>query len=278
MAPADSSTGAAGTAGLDYEIPAELDDASIMRLTQNIKDEEAAKHPLVGDLRTLDDLLSEYVDDTYRAKINSLKQDQTAGQYRPVRGDGNCAWRAFAYRYFEMLIGLPADKIAAEAAALKARSPLLLQAGYEEIAYEEFLEETFALFERLPTIGSCDAFLADFNNVEVSSAIIVHLRLLTAAYIKTHVDDYMPFIDEGEGVDISEYCSRHIEAFAVEADHLALSALVNVIGRVDLRVVYMDRSYGDTPVTHDFSPMEAAGDLPKIELLYRPGHYDIFYA
>lgn len=59
--------------------------------------------------------------------------------------------------------------------------------------------------------------------------------------------------------------------------------------QVPIRVVYLDNS-GALPTggaaelpcdTHDFTPSgEAAdvADMPRVIVLYRPGHYDILYA
>ncbi|KAK9367668.1 peptidase C65 Otubain-domain-containing protein [Lipomyces kononenkoae] len=274
--------------GHEAEIPSvtaehdqdQLDDLTILRLTQEIKDVEASKNPLVGDFRPLSVLLDEYKDATFRGKIKCQALGGGNAGYRPVRGDGNCAWRAFAFRYFELLSRLSKEEIEISTKSLQSRTRLLDAAGYSETGYIDFVEETFNLLQKLPDMTQ-EQLVTEFNNAEVSSAIIVHFRLLAAAYIKTHADDYIPFIDDGEGADISEYCNRNIEAFSVEADHLALSALVNSMLIVHLGVVYMDRSAGEEAVIHDFVPAESASEvaLPslKIELLYRPGHYDIFY-
>ncbi|KAK9236883.1 peptidase C65 Otubain-domain-containing protein [Lipomyces kononenkoae] len=255
----------------------QLDDLTILRLTQEIKDVEASKNPLVGDFRPISVLLDEYKDATFRGKIKALGGGNAG--YRPVRGDGNCAWRAFAFRYFELLSKLSNEEIEVSIKCLQSRTRLLDAAGYSETGYIDFVEETFNLLQKLPGMTQ-EQLVTEFNNPEVSSAIIVHFRLLAAAYIKTHADDYIPFIDDGEGADISEYCNRNIEAFSVEADHLALSALVNSILIVHLGVVYMDRSAGEEAVIHNFLPAESATEATlslQISLLYRPGHYDIFY-
>ncbi|KAK9455106.1 peptidase C65 Otubain-domain-containing protein [Dipodascopsis uninucleata] len=251
----------------------QLDDITILRLTQEIKDVEASKRPLVGIKEPISVLLDEYKDQTFRQKIESLGPTSS---YRPVRGDGNCAWRAFAFCYFEQLRNLTKEQMESYVDHLKSRNSLLEQAGYSETGYIDFVDETFNVLSRLSDMSE-DQLLAEFNNMEVSSAIIVHFRLLAAAYIKTHADDYIPFIYSAEGIDVADYCSKNIEAFSVEADHIALSALVNAFGTAELGVVYMDRNAGET-VVHSFSPTEALNEnLLKVDLLYRPGHYDIFY-
>ncbi|KAK9451672.1 peptidase C65 Otubain-domain-containing protein [Limtongia smithiae] len=255
----------------------ELDDNTILRLTQEIKDTEAAKSPLVGEFKKIEILLDQYDDVTFRSKIKALGSGGAG--YRPIRGDGNCAWRAFGFRYFELVHDLPQEEISKLHKYVESRNALLDLAGYHETAYGDFVEETLNLFGRLPTLTS-EQLLEEFNNPEISSAIVVHFRLLAAAYVKTHGEDYAPFIDDADGTTVDDYCSRHIEAFAVEADHLALSAFVNAMPTVSLGIVYMDRSDGEEAVVHHFSSIEPPPDDLRqfeIDLLYRPGHYDIFY-
>lgn len=94
-----------------------------------------------------------------------------------------------------------------------------------------------------------------------------------------------------------------------ESDHVHITALSDALG-VPIRVVYLDRSSCDAGGVsvnhHDFIPNPSSGDLPLgtataaggvggsettatggdgesetikpfINLLYRPGHYDILY-
>ncbi|KAK9459926.1 peptidase C65 Otubain-domain-containing protein [Lipomyces oligophaga] len=254
----------------------ELDDITIMRLTQEIKDQEASKLPLLGNWKPIEVLLNEYEDQTFKTKIQALCGG-SAG-YRQVRGDGNCAWRAFAFRYFELIKNSPLQELEVFEKSFNDKKQLLDAAGYEENGYIDFLEECQDLFKRTKTPGDQD-MEAEFNNMEVSSAVIVYLRLLAAAYVKTHAEDYLPFIFDGESTSIDDYCSRNIEAFSVEADHLALTALVNALETVELGVVYMDRSAGEEASVHTFEPMKPLEGqrLLRIDLLYRPGHYDVFY-
>lgn len=57
-----------------------------------------------------------------------------------------------------------------------------------------------------------------------------------------------------------------------EADHLHISALTSALG-ICVRVIYMDRGEGGEVNAHEFPE----GGTPQIQLLYRPGHYDILY-
>ena len=60
---------------------------------------------------------------------------------------------------------------------------------------------------------------------------------------------------------------------AKESDQIHIIALTDALG-VCVRVVYMDRGGNQSVNHHDF-PED--GSRPLVNLLYRPGHYDILY-
>ena len=75
---------------------------------------------------------------------------------------------------------------------------------------------------------------------------------------------------------MSLFCNQCLEAFGRDADHVAILALARAI-QVGVDVSYLDRSdTGEEPIVHEFRPDEwTEGVSEKVELLYRPGHYDI---
>lgn len=84
----------------------------------------------------------------------------------------------------------------------------------------------------------------------------------------------------------SQFCQDSVEMMGEDCDHVHITALCDALG-VPTRVECLDQSTsssGDlTPKHHDFIPMQSsasdAGDppVPRVTLLYRPGHYDILY-
>lgn len=54
-----------------------------------------------------------------------------------------------------------------------------------------------------------------------------------------------------------------------ESDHIHVIALTAALD-IPVRIEYMDRGQG---ASHDFPE----GSQPKVQFLYRPGHYDILY-
>jgi ubiquitin thioesterase protein OTUB1 len=113
------------------------------------------------------------------------------------------------------------------------------------------------------------------SNPEISSPVIVYLRFLSSAHIRLNPDLYGPFLEPPYYDNVLLYCSHCIEAFGKEADHIGILALARAI-HVAVEVSYIDRSEtGHEPTVHEFRPDDWTGNHDTVELLYRPGHYDI---
>ncbi|VDM73206.1 unnamed protein product [Strongylus vulgaris] len=112
----------------------------------------------------------------------------------------------------------------------------------------------------------------DLNDDAEANYLIIFLRLITAGYLKEHAEEYAPFI---ENVSLADYCVTEIESMWKDADHLAVTGLVNAIGQ-NIRVQYMDQNAAPNGgLFYDFPPDQK--EAPRITLLYRPGHYDLVY-
>jgi len=122
---------------------------------------------------------------------------------------------------------------------------------------------------------------------------------LTSAYLRTHSDDFTPFLfaleddprflQEGGSPTMENFCQYHVEPVSREADHFQIVALTRALG-TPLRIAYLDQS-GLAGVGGDqegggevnflgFEEDRAKEDrIVSIEgaLLYRPGHYDVLY-
>jgi ubiquitin thioesterase protein OTUB1 len=159
--------------------------------------------------------------------------------------------------------------------------------GYPAFIWEDMAEETTALFQELLNQGpQPDLALAvvteKFNNGESAKAIIYHLRLLAASYLKENAATYEGFIPDGRG--ITGYCQETIESVDREIDHLGVILLYNILlkpaGFV-LEIAYLDRSEGEQVNTHrlpgPMDPQDPSTLGPAAYLLYRPDHYDILY-
>ncbi|KAH9821003.1 peptidase C65 Otubain-domain-containing protein [Melampsora americana] len=308
----------------------DLTDRQILELTQGIKDQESKSKPLVSKLESLDTLRTEYEQSQNDSSINYVKKirwlkTQKWTSFRRLRGDGNCFYRAFGYGLCERLLVLQgesvlgvmsksdSDSTGREANQNRAKAmlsrfegllPLLDQAGYEKIIYEDFWEPFQNILKSISEgrMKKIEELLLAFNDQETCANIIIFLRLLTSAYLKHHEDDFAPFLLSFEedyerfpagAPTLIEFCQFYVEAVDKDADHLSITALTRCL-KVDLSIAYLDLSIGHfghvnqsgsdnsemLPVDfHRFETQDVeVKDLwTDVALLYRPGHYDLIY-
>ena len=67
-------------------------------------------------------------------------------------------------------------------------------------------------------------------------------------------------------MNMKEYCERWVECFGKESEHVQLHALCEATG-IGINVWCFEISHLSLVVMQE----------PKMNLLYRPGHYDILY-
>jgi ubiquitin thioesterase protein OTUB1 len=101
-----------------------------------------------------------------------------------------------------------------------------------------------------------------------------YLRVLTATYLITDPNRFLPYLEEGF-VDIAAFCQAQIEPMGKECTMVQVLALAECFG-VSCTIEYLDgHEFKDNTLTqHTFGPQDSA---TKLTLLYRPGHYDILY-
>ncbi|KAK6330918.1 hypothetical protein TWF718_003114 [Orbilia javanica] len=286
---ASSSSSAAAQEKADMKSAQEL--ADLEKLSAQY--EPDVDGPLVGELQSSKILEAEYADaDTvYVRKTAALSPKYS--NYRTIKGDGNCGWRALAFGYFELLLRTGDAKfIESEYDRIESLNKLLDSVGMSEYLYEDFVDETKRVLKAIsksPTIDNPydDKLLVEeFNNADASNAIITHLKLLTSAFMKIYPDAYVPFLVEHPTID--EYRSAQIEPYGVQIDHLGVKALIDLLfipAELSVEISYLDRSDSDEVNVHKFEDESAPATAKKREdqeqrtlrLLYRPGHYDLIY-
>jgi ubiquitin thioesterase protein OTUB1 len=153
---------------------------------------------------------------------------------------------------------------------------LLESGGFHKLAYEDFYETVNEQFHQLPQYRTDpDMLLVNFQSDEISNAIVMHLRFMTSAYLRIHSAEYEPFLID-EMISIDEFCSRNVEAFGKESDHLQIIAISKALD-TPIHVVYLDGGIEDKAIIHEFWPTEK-DELERkkspIVLLYRPGTYN----
>ncbi|ORE08941.1 cysteine proteinase [Rhizopus microsporus var. microsporus] len=254
-----------------------LSDEQILEFEQQIKDEEAQRVPLVCQDEPISKLEEEFKDNQqFLNKIKNLAQEHD--RIRRCRGDGNCFFRAIAFSWYEKAMN-DISNYDTNLARLKESCSLLEYAQFQKLAYEDFYEVACEQFERLGEYrNDPDMLLVNFQSYEISNTIITYFRFVTSAYLRIHSAEYEPFIVD-EMISIDEFCSRNVEAFGSESDHLQIIAISKAMD-IPIHIVYLDGGMEDKATVHEFWPTEK-DELERtkipIKLLYRPGHYDILY-
>ncbi|GAA97286.1 uncharacterized protein L969DRAFT_42269 [Mixia osmundae IAM 14324] len=281
----------------------ELTDQEIMALTQQIKEDEAKKSPLVGEIIDLSQLQAEYEggqsDQIFVAKFRYLST-QGYELLRKLRGDGDCFYRAFAFAWLEE-IATQGGTLAAQALSLiELQLPLLEAAGYDSEIVQDFYEPLRTMLEKLATSKSesHEAYLLErFNDAETSNSTVVFLRLIASAFLRSNADEFLAFLfayeddarllDESGMPTMHNFCQLYIEPTQKEVDHLGIVAVTRAL-RTSLKIADLDRSLvgaqsGDTQTAqvnfHDFDGSngseQAMIEFHTNTLLLRPGHYDL---
>jgi len=274
---------------------ADLTDEQISVLTQEITDSYTKDVPLVGPFLPISVLLEEFKDnEPFKRKISGLAEKWSG--FRRTARNGNCFYQAFTFAWLDHLQRLGDKRILQEIHKVQKTAKTLddagiyvcnvfeLMVGFEKLAYEDFLEATVTLLESLPltkapSLAETLKYIplkskANKSNQEVSSPVIVYLRFLSSTHLRLNEDLYGPFLEPPYYDNVRLYCAQCIEAFGREADNVGILALARAI-QVGIDVSYLDRSAGEEPIVYEFRPDEWREGDEKVELLYRPGHYDI---
>nr|CAG4645700.1 EOG090X0AE1 [Lynceus sp. MCZ IZ 141354] len=248
-----------------------VQDEMILDQQRQIEKEIADSISLIGQLEPVKVLLEEYKDDQiYQAKVAKLTESYP--NMRRTRPDGNCFYRAFAFAYFEKLLGDKTDWERFYNLAKESKEELL-QMGFPKFTLEDFHDTFVDVIGRLHagTAMASKELLEIFNESHISDYIVVYLRILTSGQLQKDSSFYENFIEGG--ATIKEFCQQEVEPMYKESDHIHAIALSTAL-KVGVRVLYMDRGTHPQVPAHDFPD----GVQPVVHLLYRPGHYDILYA
>ncbi|KAK9815200.1 hypothetical protein WJX73_010822 [Symbiochloris irregularis] len=277
--------------------PARPTDDQILAQENSIREAVAESSPFVGDKEPLAALRKEYEDGSavFLQKISTLEEKYQA--IRRTRGDGNCFFRAFIFAYMEDLVQSNSlQERNRVVTCMRQWKPRLIAAGYQELVFEDAQE---MIMDQLNSLGTADpvmlpALETNMRDAGVSQMVVMYLRLLTSAELGQRQEFFSPFIlgmfDDCPSVD--HFRQRYVEPMGEESDHVHIVALTDAL-QVPIRIVYLDQSLGAAMAGvghaegaavnhHDFVPealQNATGPnaIPKVHLLYRPGHYDILY-
>ena len=256
-----------------------------MQLQEDIAQSIRDSQPLVGEIESLIVLSNEYQENPNPAFIVGITElsDLYKG-IRRVRGDGNCFYRAFLYCYLSNLQHL--IKAGGDGAFLAEQErerflnqldvckiDITTKGGYDEMVIEDPYECLRGIVESVPNT-SPEQLHATFNESGGNAEYAVwFLRVLVGCFLKTHAEEYTGFLFSSEtfceGMDMTTFVQREVEPMGRECEQIQIMALMNSFN-LGVSIEYLGPE-GRSKVT---LPEDFQSNFP-INLLYRPGHYDI---
>lgn len=221
--------------------------------------------------------------------------------WRPVRGDGNCYYRAVLCAWLERTVALGSlDHMRALDALLRPHQNTPILAGSVKMVRQTLLR-WIAKRSRCTSDAAVRALLAEvvdeFNKQASDHAFILCLRHLIAQHLKAHAHELVVGQADVHGgltyeswaiaitgaKDIGDYCERFVYVMGQDAaDHVqhvcprVLHIIVRICmaDRATANMQFID--YGQEPsgpLSGGYAAAEEAE--PGIFLLLKPGHYDI---
>ncbi|KAJ3320754.1 OTU domain, ubiquitin aldehyde binding [Boothiomyces sp. JEL0866] len=243
-------------------------DEEILKYERQIKDEEIGNSPLVSNIIGFEALEAEYLngDPIYHSKLRHLKS--TGCKMRTVKKDGNCFYRAFAFRFCELVRDQPDSTKKILIQKCVATKDIFTQTGYDLSIVEDFYDPFYE------AITSDRDLLEMFTTEYISDTIVCFLRILTAALLKRDREMYEVFVLDSYP-SLEAFIGACVEPMYVESDQIHIVAMANAFN-ITIQVGNLDTTPTEKINYHEISPMEGGSQL-SLSLLFRPGHYDILY-
>ena len=151
-------------------------DDLIIKQQEEIQKTIAASSDLVSNKLPLKVLEDEFAnDEVYRTKIAKLSDQYS--EFRRIRPDGNCFFRAVGFRLFEWLLDNEAE-FANVKQSLEPSKDQMVQLGMLEFTVEDFYDNFMETFN---SVGgeqktSLAELLQTFNDEGTSNYLVVFLR------------------------------------------------------------------------------------------------------
>ena len=257
---------------------------------------------------TMKDLKEDFMyNESMKEKIEEMKEEYDG--YRPIRGDGNCYYRAVSFSFLEraMHAGAGAEGDGLLRTFIELVTRLDLNDHAEAEASREYvlgrLREWMAnrrwSWEMTARPGGENGVSMDLGGKgreDISAALqrsfvedegmdkgmIRVLRHATSSYIREHRDDPMPSgmtydMTVTLGMDfpsLDKYFDDMLEKMGEDAAAVVHVALPLATG-ITVRMEYLDRRAGVEQKAYDFPE----DDQPRHAfILIKPGHFDMLYA
>jgi len=225
----------------------------------------------VSDCGDLNELLVEYPEGSvFSKKIKNILNGHSKHLWRRVRQDGACFYRAYLFGILEHLARNPKD-INKFLSLLKKSFTVVVESGFPQETIDDFFQE---FVESVTSIEASPEGLETVHQMfkdNRTDFLVAYCRFLTSAHIRLNKEIFMPFIEGYPTVE--SFCLAEVDPMYVEAEQpqiIALSAEFDI----PVEIIYLDQSIlRDVPERYVFPEKRD----PMVQLLYRPGHYDVVY-
>lgn len=232
---------------------------------------EINEQPLIGAKEPISALKNQYKrHQIFTEKLKGL--DETHEFRRSVRGDGHCFYRSMIFGFLEHFVTTKnADAITAMKTNAEAKYNIMVDKLHMPWTIESFYECYVEMCDM--AIASIPAEDPNLNLImkeikDNDGYIMTYIRYMASAEVKTNEATYKPQVPNG---NVIEFCKSKIEAINSEVDSIAVQAVSGALG-LPFRICYLDQSKGGLKF-YKFPHNQE----PLIDLLYRPGHYDLIY-
>jgi len=249
---------------------------------QKLQEEE----PLLSKLSPIVDIAAMYPENNViNSKLINMTQVSNTHCHRS-RGDGNCFYRCFAFGLIRFLVerATPAQRTEMKDKIKMCYEELVRDFGYPDFTtmdiHEMFDDVLGEIYQKmsgnlLPEQTLDEALASYFNDQNYDSYIVSTFRFLTSLGLQKKQDEYIHYLENLDAVGgMKGYCNREVECQNKDADQIHIMALVGLL-QVSVKVSYVDLSPGNSANVHNFGDEWKQGEIPHINLLYRPGHYDL---
>mmetsp|Transcript_88522 Transcript_88522/g.166945 ORF Transcript_88522/g.166945 Transcript_88522/m.166945 type:complete len:1154 (+) Transcript_88522:43-3504(+) len=276
---------------------------------------EFGKAPQVENLGELKPIQS--LESQHAHNANLVKQFEQLSQgfkaWRPVRGDGNCYYRAVLFAWLERSVALnridDLKNFDANVQRLKREPMLTASVRICHRALKKWAGRRSQCSSDTEVRTLLLEVSEEFNKVRSDQAFIQCLRHLVAEYMRQHAHEPSGQGDSAKGEvltyeawacalssaednirNIDDFCNRKVLMMNEDAADLVQPVCPKVLGTV-VRICTVDRDSSRDPLYIDYGegPLPSGtvrsaaqlantnlgGPEPQIFLLLKPGHYDI---
>jgi len=231
---------------------------------------------LIGFVDSLENLHEILTDERQQEKIFDLCEE--FGGWRRCKGDGNCFYRAAGFALVEAALcsGEPqqlrdlngrlqraAGGEATDLVVLLSELPAEQPRGRASVAIEMWYEALLC-------------------NPALDTQLACTVRRATASWLEEHRNRKFngmaisTFVQSVHDMSLDDFIQLEVLANGREAEQLMIHAAMHALG-TKIEIIQVDRT--DGPAQRYHLPDEAASSRSDLSatLLFRPGHYDIFY-